>query len=224
MPLVATIRRHRRSLILLGLIALLVTAAALDPVHEAVQAVLEAARPIIRHHEVLGVLLFGLLSALSAVLFFFSSALLVPVAMHAWGKPWTLLILWTSWLVGAAASYWLGRKPGRKLARWLGSERHIQQYEHAITAEATFTKVLLFQLAVPSEIPGYVLGALKYPFRRYLAARALAEVPFAIGAVYLGDSFLRRQYGLLVAIALAGVALSGLALAWLHRKVEGARS
>ena len=43
-----------------------------------------------------------------------------------------------------------------------------------ISAKATFPLVLLFQLAVPSEIPGYVLGALRYHFGKYLAARAIA--------------------------------------------------
>ena len=78
-----------------------------------------------------------------------------------------------------------------------------------------------FVRAVPSEIPGYVLGALRYDFGRYMGARALAEIPFAIGVVFLGDSFLRRQYLPLTLIAVGGVVLSGLALYLLHKRIDG---
>ena len=72
----------------------------------------------------------------------------------------------------------------------------------------TFGHVLLFQLAVPSEIPGYVLGLAGCRFRTFAIAMALGELPFAIGAVYLGESFLKRNYALLLTIGVAGVLLS----------------
>jgi uncharacterized membrane protein YdjX (TVP38/TMEM64 family) len=213
--------RYRRVLVLLLLVGLLVAAAALDPVHAVVSRGLEAAKRVIVHHEVLGVALFAFLSAISAILFFFSSAVLVPVAVYAWGKPSTILLLWGSWLFGAMVSYWIGRRPGRRLARWIAPERRMGSYEKAFSARASFPLVLLFQLAVPSEVPGYVLGAVRYPFGRYLAARALAEVPFAAGAVYLGDSFVRRQYVPLAAIAIGGALASAAALYLLHRRTRG---
>ena len=210
----------RRIAVLLALIGLLVLAATLDPVHEVVRTGLDWAKQVIREHEVAGMALFALLSMVSAIAFFFSTAVIVPVAVYAWGTTGTILLLWGSWLAGAAISYWIGRRPGRKLARWLVPGSRVARYEKKISASANFPLVLLFQVAVPSEIPGYVLGALRYPFARYLAARALAEIPFAVGAVYLGDSFVRRQYGLLAAIAVAGVALSTVAIVLLHRRLE----
>ncbi|HKX12607.1 MAG TPA: TVP38/TMEM64 family protein, partial [bacterium] len=66
----------------------------------------------------------------------------------------------------------------------------------------------------------YVLGALRYNFGKYLGARALAEVPFAIAAVYLGETFLKRQYLPLIGIALGGIAFSGLALYFLHKRLD----
>lgn len=68
--------------------------------------------------------------------------------------------------------------------------------------------MLLFQLAVPSEIPGYVLGLARCRFRTFVLAMALGELPFAAGAVYLGESFLERNYLLLFAIGITGVAFS----------------
>ncbi|HKY63105.1 MAG TPA: VTT domain-containing protein [bacterium] len=212
--------QYRRLFILLAMVAALVGAMALDPVHGTVASALEWAKQVIRHHEALGLLVFVLLSALSAVLFFFSTAVIVPVAIYSWGKPATILLLWVSWMLGAAASYWIGRRPGRKLAKWLVRPKQVAKYEKKITAKANFPLVLLFQTAVPSEIPGYVLGALRYGFGKYLGARALAEVPFAIAAVYLGESFLRRQYLPVIAIAIGGILFSGLALYFLHRRID----
>jgi uncharacterized membrane protein YdjX (TVP38/TMEM64 family) len=201
------------------LVALLVAAAFLDPVHDGISHALESAKPIIRHHEVLGLALFVLLSAVSAIVFFFSTAVIVPVAVYTWGKPTTILLLWGSWLVGAAVSYAIGRRPGRRLAKWV-VQRDVARYEKKISAKANFPLVVLFQIAVPSEIPGYVLGALKYHFGRYMGARAIAELPFAVGAVYLGDTFVRRQYVPLTAIAVGGVLLSAAAVYFLHKRME----
>jgi uncharacterized membrane protein YdjX (TVP38/TMEM64 family) len=216
----------RLGLLLLA-IALLVGVATLDPVHAAIGHVLDSCKQVIGRHQALGLALFMLLSALSAVIFFFSSAVLVPVATYAWGKPATVLLLWGSWLIGAMVSYLIGRRPGRRLVRWLIPARRMARYEKAITADSNFRLVLLFQLAVPSEVPGYLLGAVRYPFGKYLLARAVAEVPFAVGAVLLGDSFARGRYGLLMAIAVACVLLSAAAVYLLHRRASrasGARS
>ena len=103
---------RRRLVLLLLVVGLLVAASLLEPVQELVDAGLEAARRIIRLHQALGLGLFVVLSAISAIFFFFSTALIVPVAVYAWGKPATMLLLWASWLLGAAVSYWIGLRPG----------------------------------------------------------------------------------------------------------------
>src|SRR6185436_2971317 len=107
---------------------------------------LEWSKHFIRHHEVLGLALFAALSAVSAIIFFFSTAVIVPVAVYAWGKPATILILWGSWILGAAASYAIGRKPGRRLMKWV-VPRNASHYEKKISAKANFPLVLLFQIA-----------------------------------------------------------------------------
>ncbi len=215
--------QYRRLFILLALVAVLVAVTALDPVHDTISRGLEWSKAFIQHHETLGLLLFVLLSAVSAILFFFSTAVILPVAIYAWGKPTTIFLLWGSWMLGAAASYWIGRRPGRRLAKWIVRPKQVAKYEKKISANATFPLILLFQSAVPSEIPGYVLGALRYNFGKYLGARALAEVPFAIAAVYLGETFLRRQYIPLIGIAVGGIVFSGLALYLLHKRINGRR-
>ena len=213
--------QYRRLFLLLGMLALLFAATALDPVHDRINQFLEWAKQVIRQHEALGLMLFVILSALSAVFFFLSTAVIIPVAVYAWGKPMTIFLLWGSWILGATLSYWIGRHPGRKLTKWIVKPRKVAQYEKKITARANFPLVLLFQVAVPSEIPGYVLGTLRYRFGKYLSARAIAEVPFAFAAVYLGDAFVKRQYLPLILVSAASLIFSGTAIYLLHKRIGG---
>ena len=204
------------------LIALLVVAAVLaatDPAHAIVRDVFERVRLVIIAHPTVGKLAFVLASALSAMLAFFSSAVLVPVAVYAWGESTTLGLLWGAWLAGGAASYLVGRTLGRRVAAWAISPGRLDYYAQRLTARTGFPTVLLFQLAVPSEIPGYVLGTLRCPVRVYLPALAIAELPFALGAVYLGESFVRGDYALLLMLGVAGIALSWTAFHRLHRRI-----
>jgi uncharacterized membrane protein YdjX (TVP38/TMEM64 family) len=136
---------------------------------------------------------------------------MVPLAVYAWGRPSTTLLLCAGWLAGGTLSYTIGRYPGRRLLRWLVPSAPIAKYERLLAANSSLPLVVAFQLAVPSEVPGYVLGSLRYPFLRYFAVLALSEVPWAVGAVYLGDSFIRRDYVLLITIGLAGLAFSAAA-------------
>jgi len=211
---------YRRLIIPFVVFALLSVASALDPVHVAVSEALQWGTKIIRRHEILGLGLFILFSVISSIVFFFSSAVIVPVASYAWGKITTILLLWFSWLLGACLTYWVGLHPGRRLAKWIMARRQVARYEKKLSARANFPLVLLFQMAVPSEVPGYVLGSLRYPFGRYLAVAALGELPFAVGAVYLGDSFVRGQYIPFVAIGLGGLLFSALAFYFLQRKMK----
>lgn len=70
---------------------------------------------------------------------------------------------------------------------------------------------------MPSEIPGYLLGTVRYSFFRYVAALALAELPYAVGTVMLGSGFLHRQYGLMIAIGALGLGLMAWAAGRLRR-------
>jgi uncharacterized membrane protein YdjX (TVP38/TMEM64 family) len=79
--------------------------------------------------------------------------------------------------------------------------------------------VLLFQLALPSEIPGYVLGLVKYNFARYCLSLGLAELPYALLTVYLGASFLERRGGVVLGIGLLLTLLSIVAFIALRKKI-----
>src|SRR5512137_2084518 len=71
-----------------------------DAVYGGLQQLLSVAEPLIAGHPLLGAVVFVVLAAVSAVLAFFSSALLLPAAVYAWGNTVTLGLLWLGWLLG----------------------------------------------------------------------------------------------------------------------------
>lgn len=186
-------------------------------------ALLPAAEAIIRERPLLGILTFLLFAALSAMLAFVSSAVIVPVGVYVWGSAMSLVLLWLGWTLGGVTAYTLSRHIGRPVAKAIGPGPAMERYEGLITSRASFGLVLLFQLAVPSEIPGYLLGLLRYPFGKYLAALALAELPFALATVYISSGFIERRLALLVGVGLAVAGFSAWAFFALHRKLAQKR-
>lgn len=211
-------RRALGALLLCGVVVLLLS---IDSLFALLQQVLEAAEPLIAAHPFGGRVLFVALSALSAMLAFFSSALLVPVAVYNWGRLATMLMLWLGWLLGGACAYAVGRFLGRPMLRGLSSARMEEFYLRRLPAQIDFPVALLFQLAMPSELPGYLFGTLRVPFRLYLGVLALVEAPFAVGTVLLGDSFIQRQGGWMLVLVMVGVGISLVAVYRLHRKLQG---
>lgn len=212
----------RRTLALLIALAAAVVVVRSRELHAAVNAVFLEAQELVLNHSARGMAVFVLLSALSAMVAFFSSAVLVPLGVLTWGSTTTFALLWLGWLLGGVGAYATGRFFGRHAVAWLIHEDQLRRYEKRLAAGAPFLVILLFQLALPSEVPGYVVGVLRSRFSTYLAALALAELPFAAGAVYLGESFIRRERGALVAMGLLLIAASvGAVMAW-HR-VNGRR-
>ena len=174
-----------------------------DAVYQGLQRWLASAEPLIAGHPLLGPVVFVVFSALSAILAFFSSALLVPAAVFSWGNTITVCLLWLGWLLGGMLTFALGRglrKPGASSR--LGNR--LAAYVTQVPADIGFTLVLMWQLALPSEIPGYLCGYLGIPFRTYVAALALAELPYAVGAVLLGESVVNRKLGWLLALGVVG--------------------
>lgn len=213
---------HRYAWLVLAAVA----AAALlyaDPVYRALQSLLAWAEPIIRAHPIPGVALFVVLSALSAMLAFFSSAALVPAAVVAWGAWPTAALLWLGWWLGGTLAFALGRALGRPLLRGRRLERTVAAYRARFEGTPGVGLIVLLQLALPSEVPGYLCGVLGVPLRTYALALAIAELPFALGTVLLGDGMVRRNGPLLVAVALVGVALMLAAGTLLRRRMRPPR-
>jgi uncharacterized membrane protein YdjX (TVP38/TMEM64 family) len=138
-------------------------------------------------HPVLGAVVFFLFAATSAMLAFTSSVVLVPSANLVWGKLITFLLLWGGWIVGAIAAFGIGRVARPLLVR-LGYQERLDKYQQFVSKRMKFWTAVLFCIAVPSEIPGYIFGGLRYPFLKFLGAIAIAESIYAFGIVIAGQS------------------------------------
>jgi len=201
--------RHILLLVMFIIIAGLIagTETLLDKSHE----IIILAESAITGYPVLGRLLFVLLALVSAMLAFFSSAILAPIGIYAWGTAETFVLLWLGWLLGGMTSFFVGRYLGRSVVSVLIGESRLSSWETQVGEHTKFIHILLFQAAVPSEIPGYVLGILRCRFALYVAALALTELPYALGTVFLGESFLQGEGVMLVTIGASIVLLSVIA-------------
>ncbi len=206
-------------MLLILLCAGLAAASSSDTVYSAFLRAVEAAARLTGEHPLLGMGLFVLLSAASAMLAFVSSAVFVPVALRVWGKALCLLLLWLGWTLGGMVAYSIGRSLGRPVVKSLLSASTLSRYEDRISHQTPFGLVLLFQLALPSEVPGYLLGLARYRFWKYLAGLMITELPYAVATVYVGASLLDRQRYILLGVGIAGAALAALAFGIFHRRL-----
>ncbi len=197
-------------LLVLAAIALIVSS---DPVGAQMQLLLQQTTSLIREHPVLGAALFVVVSALSAMLMFFSGAVLVPVGIESWGEIGCLLLLWAGWLLGGLVSYGIGRQFGRPLIAHLITEQDLRSYEARMMRNTGFVPAFLLQLAFPSDVMGYVFGLVHFPFKVYVAALLCAELPYAVGTVFLGAAVMQQHW---IALA-AGVCGAAVVIAWQWR-------
>lgn len=202
-------RVHRPSGRTIGLLTAIVFLAALAVsarTHQLLSGWIEAVQPYIAAHAVAGAVTFGAIAAVSAMLVFVSSVMLVPLGVALWGKAGCLALLWAGWFAGGCLTYTIGRFLGRPAVRHLISAASFERYESHIPRTAPFRTALIVQLTVPSDVAGYFFGLFAFPLRRYLPALAVAELPYATGAVFVGAAFIERSavtFGIAMAVVAA---------------------
>lgn len=189
---------YKRVAILLGLCVILAGIASSSDLHDALMGVLVVTEGIVGQHPIAGAAAFVVLAATSAMFTFVSIAIIVPAAVFAWGPAASMALLWLGWILGGTATYSIGKFLGRPVVRWLTASAALRRLESRIPANAPLWLITLLQLALPSEIPGYVLGLVRYPYSRYVVALGLAELPYTIATVYLGASFVQGRAGLIL--------------------------
>jgi uncharacterized membrane protein YdjX (TVP38/TMEM64 family) len=204
-------------------VAGLVVVASSAQLHGWLVGFLPHAEALIRNRPVLGVTVFVLFAAASAMLAFVSSALIVPVGVYVWGKGISTMLLLFGWILGGVVAYTIGRYLGRPAVRAITSNPMLDRYEERVSVRAPFGLVLLFQAALPSEVPGYVLGLIRYSFWKYLGALSLTELPYSVATIYLGAGFVERRITLLIVVGALMVTFSGWALHALHRRFREQR-
>lgn len=204
----------RRAGIVIAVLLITGLLASSDTIHHQIVTAIALAEPVISRHPVVGALVFMGLAALSAMLVFFSGALIVPIGVQTWGETGCFVLLWGGWCLGGLVTFAIGRRLKRPAVQRMVSNAMFGRYENRIPEGGSFITAVLVQLAVPSDVSGYFFGLLGYPLRIYLGALMLTEIPYALGTVFLGNAFMQRQYLLL--LGAAAVTLVALGLAWLR--------
>lgn len=203
-------------------VVLVVIVARTDALHQAIIDVLAVAERVIREYPRSGMLIFLVLSGLSAMLTFFSSVALVPMGVYVWGPQTTMLLLLIGGSVGGMLGYALSRTLGRRLVKRIFPGAQLRKYEEFFRTRARWTTIMLFRIALQSELPSYVMGLVRYPFLRYVPIIVLGELPYVIAVVYLGDAFLQRNAALFVVVFVVAIALTLLAWRRLQREMRAA--
>lgn len=143
-------------------------------------------------NPLLAVALFVIFAVLSVLIGPFSSFPLIPPAIAIWGLPATFGLLYLGWLIGNTAAYLIGRYFGRPLVNTVVGEIKVNNWIRSIEKKLSFAVLLLFRLATPAET-GYAFGIIKYAYEKYLLICLIAELPFAILAVYASEAFSRSN-------------------------------
>jgi uncharacterized membrane protein YdjX (TVP38/TMEM64 family) len=190
-----------------------------DAGHGVLLRALAAVQGVATDHPAWAATLVVLLAAAAAILAFFSSWIIVPFAVYTWGLAGALLLVWGGWLVGGAVSYAIGRFLGPQVVHWLGFGPVLARYERRVSRHMSFPLAFLFQLAMPSEVRGYLLGLIRYAFAPYLLSYALAELPYGIAAVFVGAGLLERRALPVVTVSAALLLLTVWAFYALHRRM-----
>ena len=222
-PVWSFIGRQRRAIVLGILLTTAMLLMLAEPVHEWLLLLFDSAGAVISQRSTQGMVVFVLLAALSAMVAFVSSAVLVPVAIHVWGPAVCFVLLWLGWFAGGLAGYAVGRFLGRPAVERLVRPETLRRYEGWTHSGKTLVPMLMIQLAIPSDLASYLFGLVRCRFIIFAAALALAEIPYALGAVFLGESFLERRLLPLVALGLAGVLVSAWALHRVHHAAAAER-
>lgn len=199
---------HKRTLLLVTIIVAATLIVTSDTLFEKIEDIIILAESVIFQFPVYGMLLFIVLAIASAMLAFYSSAILVPIGIYTWGATECFILLWIGWLLGGILSFIIGHYLGHSVASMFIGNARMSNFELKVNRNVKFIHILLFQAALPSEIPGYVLGALHYRFSRYFTALAITELPYALGTVYIGVSFLERDSFVFLGLGLCAIVVS----------------
>ena len=170
-----------------------------------------------KNHTIAGFIFVGL-AALSALLAPLSSVPIVPGAILIWNDFLVLFLLWAGWNIGHFIAYYIGRYAGYNIIKRMADTKKIKHYQKRLLGKKGFFFILFFCLAMPAEVPGYVLGIMRYPAWKYIIAVSLSEIPFAIITIYASDAFIAQKPFEFVSWIIFGLFLVSLIFYLFHKK------
>ena len=148
-----------------------------------------------------------------------NNALLILVAVLAYGPWWGSLLAWVGVVVASSVGYWLGRTLGEPVVQRLLGQKSaekvagfVEQYGLGAVALARLTPI------VSNDAISFVAGAARMGYWRFIGVTAVAVVPLITLLAYLGRDAQRLKTGLLW-VSGVGVVLFGGYFWW--RKSRG---
>lgn len=168
-----------------------------------------------------GIVIFICLAVFSAMFSPFSSAPLVPIAITIWGDIFTIVLLLIGWLIGGSFTYLIGYYLNHPfVSRFYSLNKKVNYYRRRLSQQTEFLIVLLFRFSMPAEIPGYVLGIIRYDFLKYFLATFISEAFFAIITVYASEIFLEQKPFLFILVISIVFLIISMMFYFLRRKLK----
>jgi uncharacterized membrane protein YdjX (TVP38/TMEM64 family) len=171
-------------------------------------------------HKIAGAIIFFAISAVAVLISPFSSVPLIPSAVLAWGKTPTLALLLCGWMAGGIVAYYLGSYSRERIMKNFVSLERVEYYKNRISGRTQFWLVVLFRLAIPSEVAGYTLGIVRYEFKKYLLATFVVELAVALASVYSSSILLSGRITLFLGILLVVVIVLYLSYFTFQKKIK----
>ncbi|KAA9332376.1 TVP38/TMEM64 family protein [Hymenobacter busanensis] len=131
-------------------------------------------------------------------LFVINNALLILVAVLAYGPWWGSLLAWTGVLTASSIGYWIGRGLGEAfIVRLLGEKAEkkvagfVDDYGMGAVAAARLTPV------ISNDAISFVAGVARMGYFKFIGVTAVAIMPLIGLLAYLGQDSQRLKTGLL---------------------------
>lgn len=169
---------------------------------------------------IISAVIFIILGAFSSMLSLFTSVPLTPIGIMVWGDFITIILLLIGWMIGSVFAYYIGWYAVYPRIKNFVPFEKIEYYRQQFSKKLEFELILIFRMAMPAEIASYVLGSLRYDFKKYLLVTFITELPFAVFTVYLGDIFIQNRFLLFVVVLTAIFLFMGVMFYLFHKRLK----
>ena len=133
-------------------------------------------------HPRLAILIFVTTSVVAVLVPLLSNLPLVPLAVLAWGPGWTALILLLGWVIGAAASFVLGRHARPLILRRFPSVNRHANIDRLIHPRHRIGSLIMLRMTFPVDVLSYALGLFSRnaTWAENAVSTAVGGAPFAV--------------------------------------------
>lgn len=221
-PIFKRIVTRRNVAIIIALIIFATAVGYLGEAHTIAEWLKNEFMGLVGYNNWVAAAVFVLLAIVSEILSFFTSTPLVPIAVALWGKKITLSLLFGGWFIGACLGYYIAYAASHLLKEFKIFKK-IKKYREQLGDSSEFMLMTLFRLAVPSEIGIFTLGFLHYNFWRHLLIVFIADLPFAILAIYSSTALVGPHPIYFAFLMAAGLVAMSTFIYFFHRRLKQLR-